>query len=119
VPPRFDSHYSYCFDDFILMARPYGKTPRGNRSSSSAAKKESDALKIHIRAKDDAALTIPELQQGLQEAARKLASCKGLRAKRATIYVSLMDGDGDPARVNDKNEWIIRLYKSAAEEHGV
>lgn len=83
-------------------------------------KDDSPALKIKVRGKDNAALTMQQLREGLIEAARQLKEYEtGYRAKSATIYLTMVDEDGTPVRINDANELTIFPYKSAAEEHGV
>jgi hypothetical protein len=74
-------------------------------------------LKIRLRGKDGAALSMKELQQGLFEAAKKLIA-HPCRAKSATIYLMLVDGNGEPAQIEGKGEWTIYPYASAADEHG-
>ncbi len=61
-----------------------------------------------------------QLCEGLLEAARQLKEYEpGYRAKFATIYLTMVDEDGTPVRINDANELTIFPYRSAAEEHGV
>jgi hypothetical protein len=77
-------------------------------------------LKIRIKGRDNAPLTIGELREGLLEAARHLAEYEvGYRVKSAGIYLTLVDEVGDPVRVNDANELTLYPYKTAAEEFGV
>lgn len=61
-----------------------------------------------------------ELREGLIDAARKMQEYEaGYRAKFATIYLTVVDRDGQPVRINDRNELTIYPYRSAADEHGV
>jgi len=77
-------------------------------------------LKIRIKGKDNAPLTIGQLREGLLEAARLLAEYEpGYRVKSAGIYLTLVDEVGDPVRINSANEMTIYPYKTAAEEFGV
>ena len=58
-----------------------------------------------------------ELREGLLEAARALQPYeKDYRAKSATIYLTMIDGDGQPVRINDANELVIYPYKTVADE---
>lgn len=83
-------------------------------------KDESSSLKIKIRGKDNAPLGMDELREGLIDAARKMQEYQsGYRAKFATIYLTVVDENGQPVRINDANELTIYPYRSAADEHGV
>ena len=77
---------------------------------------EIPALKIKLRGKDDAPLSMAELREGLLEAARQLKQYEaGYRAKFATLYLTMVDEDGRPVRIDDIT---IYPYKTAADEHG-
>ena len=90
-----------------------GKKPYSNKDDSSA-------LKIKLRGRDNAALSMAELREGLLEAARSLQSYeKDYRAKYATIYLTMIDGNGEPVRINDANELTIYPYRTAADDHGL
>jgi len=83
-------------------------------------KEESSSLKIKIRGKDNTPLGMDELREGLIDAARKMQEYQsGYRAKFATIYLTVVDENGQPVRINDRNELTIYPYHSAADEHGV
>ena len=71
------------------MAKHYGKRPIRPRKRKTAASGDgaTDALKMRLRAKDDAPLSMLELQQALLEAAKKLKELGPYRAKRTTIYL--------------------------------
>ncbi|MBZ9944507.1 hypothetical protein LB533_25770 [Mesorhizobium sp. BR1-1-13] len=85
-----------------------------------SVKDESSSLKIKIRGKDNAPLGMDELREGLIDAARKMQEYQsGYRAKFATIYLTVVDENGQPVRINDANELTIYPYRSAADEHGV
>lgn len=87
------------------------KPPPGDQISS---------LKIKLKGRDNAPLSIAELQEGFLEAARQLGQYQtGYRAKSAAIYLTLVDDDGEPVRINEANELTIYPYKTAAEEFGV
>lgn len=90
------------------------------RKSGPAKKDDNTALKIRLRGKDNVPLTMQEIRDGLMEAARKLTEYEpGYRAKFATLYLTMVDADGDPVRINEANELEIFPYKTAADEHGV
>jgi len=36
-----------------------------------------------------------------------------------TLYLTLVDENGSEVRINEKGEWTIYPYKSAADEQGV
>lgn len=91
---------------------------KGRSRKAGAAKDDNASLKIKLRGKDNAPLSMAELREGLLEAARALQPYeKDYRAKSATIYLTMIDSDGQPVRINDANELIIYPYKSAADEH--
>jgi hypothetical protein len=69
--------------------RPRNTTPKPGKTG----------LKIKISGKDDAPLSIPQLQQGLFELARRLDRYAGeYRAKRATLYLTIVDENGAELR---------------------
>lgn len=93
------------------------KTAR-RAGSKSAAKRDSASLKIALRGKDNAPLAIRELTEGLLEAARALKPyADDYRIKNAALYLTMIDENGEPVRINDANELVIYPYRSAADEH--
>lgn len=93
---------------------------KGGRGKPPPSGDNQSTLKIRIKGRDNAPLTIGELREGLLEAARHLAEYEsGYRVKSAGIYLTLVDEVGDPVRVNDANELTLYPYKTAAEEFGV
>lgn len=88
-----------------------------NKNTSAAGK--SAAFKVKLRGKDGAPLSMPELQQGLYEAARCLKPLKGYRVKWATLYLTVVDENGEEVIIDRKNEWTIYPYKSAADDAGL
>ena len=76
-------------------------------------------MKIKLRGKDGAPLSMQELQQGLYDIARKLKPHGDLRAKWATLYLTLVDENGEEVVIDPKGEWSIYPYQSGADEHGV
>ena len=87
-------------------------------SKAGSRKAASAAFKIHLRGKDNAPLTMAELREGLIEAARELLRYeRDCRSRTATLYVSMVDENGEPVRIDNKNEITIYPYRSAADEH--
>lgn len=63
---------------------------------------------------------MPERREALLEAARRLKEYEpGYRAKFATIYLTMVDENGGPVRINQSNEITIYPYKTAAEENSL
>lgn len=101
------------------MAKPYGIFRRKRSTKTDKTDRASEPLKIKLRGKDDAPLSMREIRDGMYEAAQALLPHETtLRAKWVTLYLTLIDGDGTEVRLNDKNELVIFPYKSAADEFG-
>lgn len=104
------------------MARPYGKLKKKTRAPAkkpASPTAAGEAFKVKIRGKDNAPLSVDDLTQGLYETARRLKPhAKTCRVEWATLYLTLVDEDGNEVRLNQKSEWVIYPYKSAADEHG-
>lgn len=98
------------------MSRPYGKYPKNDKASP--RKEDSSAFKIKLRGKDGAPLSMTEMRQGLYDIARKLHHYDALRAKFVTLYLTMVDEDGNEVRLDPDGEWIFYPYKTAADEHG-
>jgi hypothetical protein len=101
----------------VMKIRP----PRVRRpkKAKAASKSDSNAFKVKIRGKDNTPLSMADLQQGLYETARKLKPFEEkYRIKWATLFLTVIDENGNEVRLNDKGEWVIYPYKSAADEHG-
>ncbi len=81
-------------------------------------KPPSAAFKIKLRGKDGAPLSMAELRQGLFDIAHRLAPFDGYRFKWVTVYLTMIDENGQEVRINRKGEWTLYPYKSAADEHG-
>ena len=79
----------------------------------------STAFKIKLRGKDSTPLSMPELQQGLYESARRLKPLKDYRVKWATLYLTVVDENGEEVVLDRKGEWIIYPYQSAADDAGL
>lgn len=77
------------------------------------------AFKIRLRGKDDAPLSMQEIRDGLYEAARRLHRYEGThRAKWVTLYLTMIDEDGNEVLPNRNGQWTIYPYKCAADEFG-
>lgn len=98
------------------MAKPYGKRPKDR--SKAPRPPDSAAFRIRLRGKDNAPLSIPDLNQGLYEVMRRLARYSDYRAKWVTLYLTIVDENGREVRIDDSGEWTIYPYQSAADEHG-
>lgn len=78
------------------------------------------ALKIDLRGKDRHIASMTELRDGLFEAVAQLLRYQNdCRTEGARLYVSLVDKNGRPVRINKTNTLTIDLYSSAADEHSV
>lgn len=76
------------------------------------------ALKVRLRGRDNSALSMQQLGEGLREAAETLRQYEdGYRIKSATLYLTMIDEHGTPVCINKANEITIYPYQSAAEEH--
>ena len=74
---------------------------------------------MKLRGKDDTPLSMTDMREGLYETARRLLHFQdGYRVKRATLYLTVIDGDGNEVLLTRAGEWIIYPYKSAADEFG-
>ena len=82
-------------------------------------KKDSSGFKIKLRGKDGAPLSMTEMRDGLYEIARRLQPFQeGYRVKRATLYLIVVDADGNEVLLTRDGEWTIYPYKCAADEFG-
>lgn len=86
---------------------------RGKKEQASTT-----ASRIKLRGKDGAPLSMPELRDGLYDAARQLERYEAYRVKWVTLYLTLVDENGSEVRIQPSGEWTIYPYKSAADEHG-
>lgn len=100
------------------MKNPYGKRPKQSKSAPPTGPAENTAFKIRLRGKDNAPLSISQLNQGLYEAMRRLSRFGDYRAKWATLYLTIVDENGQEVRLDKSGEWTIYPYSSAADEHG-
>jgi hypothetical protein len=101
------------------MARKYGKLPvkRKTTSKKATSPPAGEAVKFHIRGKDGAPLTMPDVQQGFYQLAKDLEPHTTLRAARVDIYIRFIDEHGRPAGIG-RSEVDVHPYKSAADEYG-
>jgi hypothetical protein len=99
------------------MGRTYGKTKRSIGKRTNSTSTDNGALKIKMRGKDGAPLSMQELRDGLYEAAHRLKAFEGShRIKWATLYLQLIDEDGNEVVPPGGGEWEIYPYKCAADE---
>jgi hypothetical protein len=100
------------------VGKPYGKFERKIARSPRQKKSDSETFKIKLRGRDDAPLSMPELQQALLEVIGALRRHESMRAKHVTIYAKFVDETGKPVLPDPSGEWEIVPYKSAADELG-
>ena len=60
-----------------------------------------------------------EFQQALYDLALKVKPYANFRVKYATVYLTVVDENGETVMLDPKGEWAIYPYDSAADEHGV
>lgn len=90
------------------------------RSKPGAPSDENTALKIRIRGKDNAPLSIQEFSEGLLDLIRHLKQYEpDYRVKYPSLYMTVIDADGQPVRINNANELILYPYRAAADEYGL
>src|SRR5262245_54359696 len=100
------------------MGRTYGKIRKKTVRKPRPPAGDIEPLKIKLRGKDNAPLSMTDIKQGLYDAARQLlGTVPQYRAKWATLYVSIVDENGNEVQLNAKNELVIYPYKSAADEY--
>lgn len=96
------------------------KQEKPRKSNSTAAKDDRSTLKVKIRGKDNTPVTIQELAEGLLDLIRLLKKYEaGYRVRYPALYLTMIDEDGQPVRINDANELTLYPYRTAAEEHGL
>jgi hypothetical protein len=95
------------------------KRPPGNPAPPREGPPSGGAFKIKLRGKDNAPLSMQELRQGFYDIAHKLAPFAAYRAKRVTVYLTIVDENGAEVRLNKEGEWTLYPYRSAADEKGV
>ena len=100
------------------MGKKYGKRPKISKRAPRKEKPASTSLKIKLRGKDGAPLSMQDLQQGLYDIACKLKPYEDCRAKWATLYLTMVDEHGEEVVIDAKGEWTLYPYDSAADEHG-
>jgi len=74
---------------------------------------------IRLRGKPRTEITISEIQQGLLEIAGALAVLRndGLSVDWATLSICIRDRNGKRIYPDPSGEWVIPIYKSAADEY--
>lgn len=104
--------------DHRFMARFNRKSQCAPRARSSRTGNDA-SFKIKLRGKDNAPLSMQELREGLMEAVKRLERYEqDYRAKWVTVYLTMVDDNGQPVVIDRAGEWTIFPYKSAADEHG-
>jgi hypothetical protein len=102
------------------MAKPYGRAkPKGRGASPPRAPDADTILRIRLRGKDGAPLTLREVGEGMIEAAQRLQQHEPCRIKWATVSLVAVDEKGREVLLDPSGEWDIHPYKSAADEIGV
>ncbi len=86
--------------------------------NSAPKKTKNTSFKIKLRGKDNAPLSMQDLRQGLYDIARELSPYADYRAKWVTVYLTLVDEDGQEVQINKKGELTLYPYRSAADENG-
>lgn len=89
------------------------------KKSKKSGKSDNTAFKIKLRGKDNAPLSMTEIRQGLYDIVRKLKPHENYRAKWVTLYLTMVDEDGNEVLPDPKGEWVLYPYKSAADEQGL
>ena len=72
-------------------------------------------LRVRIRGRDDAPLSIIDMRQGLFELARRLGEYSDYRIKAASLYLTVVDAHGDEVTISKSGEWSIFPYECAAD----
>jgi hypothetical protein len=101
------------------MGWPYGKIRKAPPKAAKKPKRSDTSFIIRLCHEDGAPLSMPEIRDGFYEAVRKLlqdARCH--RAKRVTIYVTMMDQKDQEYLPDPSGSWDIHPYKCAADEMG-
>ncbi|ODR95354.1 hypothetical protein AUC70_05850 [Methyloceanibacter stevinii] len=89
------------------------------RGNGGSRKNAGSAYKIKLRGRDGAPMSMRELRQGLFDIVRELERYEAYRAKWATLYLTLVDEDGNEIRIDTRGERILYPYKSIADEKGL
>lgn len=97
------------------------RIPRRTASAPKAPKRKTAAtpgsLVIKISGKDEAALTMERMCQGLYEVSRLLLEHrKSHRIKRAALYLTIIDENGAPSRITFEDELTIYPYQAVADD---
>jgi len=89
------------------------------QTKSRKGKSKDYSFKIKLRGKDGAPLSMRQMREGLLEAAKRLEPyAANYRAKWVTVYLTVVDENGQPVQIDPRGEWTIFPYNSAADEHG-
>jgi hypothetical protein len=94
------------------------RTPRSGKRTPETS--EIAALRIKLKGRDNAPMTMSEWRETVLQAVRELLKYEtGYRIKSADIYIRVIDENGTQVRINEKNELTLYSYKAAADEHGI
>jgi hypothetical protein len=97
----------------------YNSPVKTKRRTKKKSQPDTTAFKIRLRSKDGAPLSMQEMRDGLYEAARRLQQYEGThRAIWVTVYLTMIDEDGNEVLPNRYGQWTIYPYKCAADEFG-
>jgi hypothetical protein len=72
-------------------------------------------LRVRIRGRDDAPLSMTDMRQGLFELARRLDEYSNYRIKAASLYLTVVDAHGDEVTISKSGDWSIFPYECAAD----
>ena len=72
-------------------------------------------LRVRIRGRDDAPLSMTDMRQGVFELARRLDEYGDYRIKAASLYLTVIDAHGDEVTISKSGEWSIFPYECAAD----
>lgn len=99
--------------------RPTRRAPVRLRHTGRARPKTtrvSGSLKVRLRGRDDAPLSIGQLRQGLYELIRRLTPyASDYRAKQVSLYLTIVDRDGSECQLSASGEWTVWAYRCAAD----
>ena len=97
-----------------------GTARKGRGGKPPAGASDKSALKVKLRGKDNTPMPLAEFSEGLLDVIREFKKYeKGYRVKFATIYLTMVDANGEPVRINPSNEITIYPYRTAADDHGL
>jgi hypothetical protein len=72
-------------------------------------------VRVRIRGRDNAALSMSDFKQGLFELARRLEPYADYRIKSASLYLTVIDHRSDEVSLDKRGQWSIFPYDCAAD----